>query len=1053
MRRVLQIAAAALVLLDAGCSRTFFRQAADKDVEGVMTEKNKFPDWDVKSWNVYPDPRSRFADPNNPDRPPYPPDDYAARILSPNPQHPTKKTGVGRVEGDGYLKMLEEWNARNRSEDPSNSRGAPPDTACSLMIPASQVIQLSPAPTALPPAPLLVPPPAPIKVAQQPPSQPESTSWVRARPQLCTPESTLATPNVTETRGDAAVTVVAASAAEPAAPETIVAVKTEAAAPQPPTVLPDIVASPAPQPAPAPAPQANGAAQPPQAPEKLPAPKTAGAIPGAKSDPGAGEFPSIEKLLLTGNQQEDYLRALTTNQRGFRIKLDQAVELGLINAREMQDQRDALYKAALPVTLERYNFAATGFFTEQVARTSFGKFLGGQQTWESDTNQGLSKLFPTGATLLLQTANQVVIDLGKGQPTTALSNLTLNLSQPFLQGGGFAVTLEPLTQAERTLLYAMRSFTRFRKVIYVSITTGGGLTNNPYGLPGLSENLGRGIGENLTSPTIGFLPILQSGAIVINNKKNVETLERYLRQYQAYRDGGQLSDLQVGLVEVQMLNTRAQFLGSVGTTGAPGSLRGYLDAVDNFKLQLGLPETVPLDLDIGPLKPIQRQLTKYEKIYADVREAEDLAHQYNPNEQANNFRAYWMNLLTNSNLVKGTAFARGIAARWESWARLTDDQLTERLGQLRKERSVLLDRKADLQLKGQQLPEADNKKVAQLESEIDLALFERSVRTFERQPWLKKPLTGAQISAEKAAAYRDSFNAFYQLVLEARNERLERAHAEWPKLPPIPVFGVDALTAPLDEAYTACIQGALSNRLDLMNARGQVVDSYRQIAVTANALQGVFNVGYNLTADTLPNHPFAYGPGYSEHQLVINAQLPLNRRAQRNAYRSALINYQSTRRLLMAFEDNIANDVRNDIRQLRALAEVYKIQQRVVEQSYSIVENAAEVLFAPPVPGTVLDPGTAASLTTQLLQALSGLLTAQNTLYTYWVAFLTNRIQIYLDLELMQLDERGIWRDESFPALEEPPAEPPPGERLPAPMPVAPAALPPGAVGSRQSRQ
>ena len=129
------------------------------------------------------------------------------------------------------------------------------------------------------------------------------------------------------------------------------------------------------------------------------------------------------------------------------------------------------------------------------------------------------------------------------------------------------------------------------------------------------------------------------------------------------------------------------------------------------------------------------------------------------------------------------------------------------------------------------------------------------------------------------------------------------------------------------------------------------------------------------------------------------------------------------------------------------------LDARVVEQSYAIVENAAEVLFAPPVPGTVLDAGTAASLTTQLLQALSGLLNAQNTLYVYWVGFISNRIQLYLDLELMQLDERGIWRDEQFPGLEDTPSGPDnrqPGERLPAPLPVGTAALPTSPVGSRK---
>src|SRR5690242_16247089 len=107
-------ALAALSLAGPGCSRKFFREYADKDVAGVITQTNKFPDWMVKNWHVYPDPRARFADPYNPDRPPYPPDDFAARVLSPNPQHPTKKTGVGCYDGDGYICLLQQWDADNR---------------------------------------------------------------------------------------------------------------------------------------------------------------------------------------------------------------------------------------------------------------------------------------------------------------------------------------------------------------------------------------------------------------------------------------------------------------------------------------------------------------------------------------------------------------------------------------------------------------------------------------------------------------------------------------------------------------------------------------------------------------------------------------------------------------------------------------------------------------------------------------------------------------------------------------------------------------------------
>ena len=80
-----------LLVVGPGCSRKFFRERADCDVEGVITQKNRFPAWAVKNWHVYPDPRARFADPFNPDRPPYPPDDYAARVTVAQPTAPTQE--------------------------------------------------------------------------------------------------------------------------------------------------------------------------------------------------------------------------------------------------------------------------------------------------------------------------------------------------------------------------------------------------------------------------------------------------------------------------------------------------------------------------------------------------------------------------------------------------------------------------------------------------------------------------------------------------------------------------------------------------------------------------------------------------------------------------------------------------------------------------------------------------------------------------------------------------------------------------------------------------
>ncbi len=1028
-----------MLIFGPGCARYNYRERADKDVTGIVTQKNVFPDWQVKKdWHVYPDPRARFADATNPDRPPYPPDDPAARLLSPNPQRPTKKSGVGRTDGEGYVSLLEQWDAENRANDLHPTASG----AASSAAPDSYLVGG--------PTPLFQTNKKQGKTASAPPNLP-GAEQLNAPAHTLTPNPTV--PPAVAPSGAGEIGPWVASKRAPRSPVVISERDGQPAITElrPPVVVVvggDIDWSGKTVPAGAVAPVQPLPALPlPDAQPQPPVSADPGKPPG---DPlGKGPPQLYPPILTAGDPAADFLKALETAQTGYRIKLDQAIELGLFNAREYQDRREDLYLSALPVTLERFNFAAQAFFTEQVVRESTGRQLaGGGERWSLDTTGGVAKLFPTGALLLVRLANQVVIDLSGDRPQTSISNLSLSLAQPFLQGGGYAVTLEGLTQTERTLLYAMRSYARFRKIFYVALAAGGNYTNNPYGLQGLSPNLGRGIGGNLTAPNIGYLPLLTQSAVINNQRKNVVALERLLRLYRAFKEGGQQSDLQVGQVEVNLLNSRAQLLGSAGGGGGGGGgVRGLLDAMDNYKLQLGLPVTVPLELDDGPLRPIRLQLGRFEEVYAHVEQVGVAAAKYDPAEPVAQFRARWRTLLTESPLVKGTPFAKSIGVRLDSWApaKLTDDQAVARLAQIREERRKLLAARAERQLKGLPEPEADAQKLALLEDERDVGDFELLVRAYEAQPWLK--LVGPARLSSQANAFRAVFNAGDLLILEARNDRLVLVRNQWPELPPLPVGDADALTAPLDDAYTAAIQTALAQRFDLMNARGQVVDAWRQIAIQANSLQGVFDVRYDLSSNTPTGgtNPVGFSADRSNHQLTFRAELPLIRRVERNNYRAALISYQRQRRTLMAFEDNIANDVRGDLRELRTLAQLYRIQQRVVELGYSQVDSAKLTLLAPPaaaVGGPTSDAGSAAALTQQVLDAQSRLVNAQNALYQIWVAYQTGRMQLYLDLEQMNLDDRGVWIDEFFNRTES--ANRPtdagskPGERLPAPQPVGP---------------
>ena len=251
-------------------------------------------------------------------------------------------------------------------------------------------------------------------------------------------------------------------------------------------------------------------------------------------------------------------------------------------------------------------------------------------------------------------------------------------------------------------------------------------------------------------------------------------------------------------------------------------------------------------------------------------------------------------------------------------------------------------------MKKQPFPPEKADRLRENSFETDLGSLEQILREYEAKPW-EKEADKAQRLLNQGKLYRLVSYAAQSVLVWARNDRFARVATLWPLLPKAYLEDLDLLNSDVDKAQQAAVTYAMENRVDLINARAQVVDAWRQLRVTANALLGVFNVGYNLTSVTPATGvvPFAFSPAGTQQQLTLNAQLPLVRKAERNVYRTALINYQRSRRNLMNLEDNIAANVRFDVRQLHLFAANYTIQQKVLESLYSQVENALEVIVAP----------------------------------------------------------------------------------------------------------
>jgi hypothetical protein len=903
-----------------GCTRRFYRNQADHEVMALLGEKDKDPRWRIGMYSVYPDPRSRFGDREQWDRPPMPPDDPMTKLLSPNPQRPPHHQGVAYTESWGYMRLLETWDEENRVAEGKRKK----------------VKRLDPYEGVPPKEKKLIGPAGPT---------PPVLKW----------EETYEAQNEM-----------------------------------------------------------------------------------ARPVGRAGLLPEEERK----------------KKKAFKINLTQAIELAQINSRELQTAREQLYLAALPVTVERFSFAAQGYAFNQLFRQHFGpEAPGGRQNdWVSNTNIGFTKLFSTGALLLAQFANQTVVNLGTlagGLPTTiSQSTINLDIVQPFFQGGGRAVTLEPLTQAERNLLYAVRDYARFRQGFYSFIAVGQATfvvgqaagvqalptptvspatPSFPFANP-LVAPLGFSVPLQVTPQSVsiagpvsppganptGYVQTLLQKVQQVVARKNLNSFEYFLKLFEVWKDGGLVNPVQVGTVEQNYLGAIEQHL---------TQWVQYRQSLDLFRIQLGLPATVNVELDDGPIQPMYDLIDLYENNSIAYAMAVNQAGKYGT-EDPKVLRQRLHEVMTKSPLVQDLPFQKEAVRRWAPWEKRSAAEIAAKVRELKAERIKLLDHKTELELRGERFSDAEQFRWDQLNYDIDLAEFENVLRAYEAQPWSNEK---DKVKREKKQAdmFTGLHRIFAPLLAPAANQRLEEIRRAWPPLPPVFVGEVDLLSADDDTALDTVVQTAFRNRLDLMNQRAQLVDAWRKLRVVANSLLGVFNVEYRLQAFTPAglDAPFSFSESRTQHQLAFNSQLPIVRREQRNNYRAALIAYQQQRRNWMDAQDQMAFAVRFQVRNLRIAAYNYqRVQRKNMELAFQVLDQSLQAFNQPAIPtgggGAVSPPGgqpipaDPAALTNQLLGAQGRLVNAQNDLFNQWLSYYQSRIGLYRDMGLMPLDNKGIWLDD-----------------------------------------
>lgn len=205
-----------------------------------------------------------------------------------------------------------------------------------------------------------------------------------------------------------------------------------------------------------------------------------------------------------------------------------------------------------------------------------------------------------------------------------------------------------------------------------------------------------------------------------------------------------------------------------------------------------------------------------------------------------------------------------------------------------------------------------------------------------------------------------------------------------------------------DPNYSAdvAIETAFVRRLDLANTKDEVEDAARKLELAAKGLGVQLNLIGTLDVDSPEGVKFTrlqFQQGI--YSLGLNAELPFDRKSERNAYREALITFTQRQRSYENSVDEVKLDIRDAYRQLRERAESYRIQQLSLKLAERRVENNQ----------LLLDAGRAE--VRLLLDSQNALTRAQNDLTSALIDHTIAKLNFFRDIGVLQVRPDGMWEE------------------------------------------
>ena len=210
---------------------------------------------------------------------------------------------------------------------------------------------------------------------------------------------------------------------------------------------------------------------------------------------------------------------------------------------------------------------------------------------------------------------------------------------------------------------------------------------------------------------------------------------------------------------------------------------------------------------------------------------------------------------------------------------------------------------------------------------------------------------------------------------------------------------------PLEIPEDAAVLVALKKRLDLRTSLGRVYDAQRQVVVAADGLRaeltlaGTAAYGERRGISSAGQADARLRPEKGVYAAGLLLDLPLERTAERNAYRESFIQLERAVRDAQELEDQVKLQVRDALRWLLQARESYVIQTQAVALARGRVQSTS--LF--------LEAGRAQIR--DVLEAQEALVSAQNDLTAALVDYRVAELELQRDMGVLEVDEKGNWHE------------------------------------------